>query len=903
MRNEETNQEELLREVEKLRSKVAELEELQGDLKESRSRYEAIVGAFDGLIYICSPEYKVEFMNGRFVERTGRNPVGEDCYLALHDLDEICPWCVNERVFAGETIRWEVKSPKDDCWYYVVNTPIPHSDGTVSKMAMIQDVTERKLSEMALRDSEERFRSTFEQAAVGICHVAPDGRFIRVNQKLCDILGYTSADLLSRTFQEITHPDDLEADLSYVKQILQGRIQSYSMEKRYIRNDGSHLWASLTVSPAREPDGSPKYFISVVEDISYRKEAEEAVRESEAQYRSLVEFSPDGVFVQVRERIEFANSAMAKMIGADSPEDLKGVLVLNLVHPDYRKAIQERICTNLEQGKSVPLLEQKLVRVDGSVFDAEAVGAPITYRGRKARQVLVRDISERKRAEDELLRLFAAVENAGETIVVTDSDGSIIYVNPTFEEITGYSRQEALGRSPRILKSGKHDRSFYRRMWETLVSGQVWRGRFTNRRKDGTLFEETATISPIMDTSGQIVNYVAVKRDVTNEVILQKQLLQAQKMEAVGTLAGGIAHDFNNLLQAILGYSDLLLMRKAPGDPERNKLEVIQQAARDGADLVSRILTFSRESDTKAHPVDLNEEVRKAQKLIRRTIPRMIDIELLLAEDLRIIDADPGQLEQVLLNLAVNAHHAMPDGGKLLIETSNVSLTDDYLRSHLGAVPGKYVLLTVSDTGVGMPADVLERIFDPFFTTKTNGEGTGLGLSMVHGIVSQHGGYIRCYSELGRGSSFKIYFPVIARESTHDVAMTREMPAFGMETILLVDDDERVRKMAAQMIERGGYQVITARSGEEALQTYVSRREDIALVILDLIMPGMGGKRCLDELLRMDPNVRVLFASGYSSDGISQEEKRAGARGFICKPYDTIDILGAIRKVLDKGQL
>jgi PAS domain S-box-containing protein len=324
MRNGENNQEELLREVERLRSKVAELEEMQGDLKESRSRYEAIVGAFDGLIYICSPEYKVEFMNGRFVERTGRNPVGEDCYLALHDLDEICPWCVNERVFAGETIRWEVQSPKDDCWYYVVNTPIPHSDGTISKMAMIQDVTERKLSEMALRESEERFRSTFEQAAVGICHVAPDGRFIRVNEKLCDILGYTSADLLSRTFQEITHPDDLEADLDYVKQVLEGKIQSYSMEKRYIRDDGSHLWASLTVSLTREPDGSPKYFISVVEDISYRKEAQMAVRESEAQYRSLVEFSPDGVFVQVGERIEFANSAMAKMIGADSPKDLKG---------------------------------------------------------------------------------------------------------------------------------------------------------------------------------------------------------------------------------------------------------------------------------------------------------------------------------------------------------------------------------------------------------------------------------------------------------------------------------------------------------------------------------------------------------------------------------------------------
>jgi PAS domain-containing protein len=214
------NQEQLLKELEELRAKVAQLESMRSEVQESRSRYAAIVEAFDGLIYICSPEYKVEFMNSRFIERTGRNPIGEDCYRALHDLDEICPWCVNEKVYAGETVRWEVQSPKDERWYYVVNTPIRRSDGTVSKMAMIQDVTERKLAEISVRESEDRFRSTFEQAAVGICHVSPDGRFVRVNQKLCDILGYSSDELLSRTFQEITHPDDLDADLDYVSQVL-----------------------------------------------------------------------------------------------------------------------------------------------------------------------------------------------------------------------------------------------------------------------------------------------------------------------------------------------------------------------------------------------------------------------------------------------------------------------------------------------------------------------------------------------------------------------------------------------------------------------------------------------------------------------------------------------------------
>jgi two-component system cell cycle sensor histidine kinase/response regulator CckA len=380
-------------------------------------------------------------------------------------------------------------------------------------------------------------------------------------------------------------------------------------------------------------------------------------------------------------------------------------------------------------------------------------------------------------------------------------------------------------------------------------------------------------------------------------------LLHAQKLESLGVLAGGIAHDFNNLLQAILGYSELLLMKKGPGDPDCKRLEVIHRAARDGADLVSRILTFSRKVESLVRPIDLNEQILKAQELLRRTVPRMIDIELVLAEDLQIIDADTAQVEQVLLNLGINAQHAMPDGGRIIIETSNVSLSDEYLRTHLGAKPGHYVLLTFSDTGVGIDPEVLDRIFEPFFTTKTSGEGTGLGLAMVHGIISQHGGYIRCYSEPGRGTSFKIYFPVSASEFlSEDLTLTREMPAFGTQTILLVDDDDRVREVGREMMEMAGYTVLTACNGEEALERYAALRDEIDVVILDLIMPGMGGKRCLEELLRIDPHVRVVLASGFTSIGLANEHDGSGKSGFISKPYDSKEILGAIRTVLDRGQ-
>ncbi len=281
----------------------------------------------------------------------------------------------------------------------------------------------------------------------------------------------------------------------------------------------------------------------------------------------------------------------------------------------------------------------------------------------------------------------------------------------------------------------------------------------------------------------------------------------------------------------------------------------------------------------------------------------MIQIDVSLDENLRIIDADPAQIEQVILNLGVNAHHAMSEGGRIVIETANVTLSDEYCSVHLEAKPGRYALLSISDTGVGMSPEVMDRIFEPFFTTKTDGEGTGLGLAMVHGIISQHGGYIRCYSEPGLGTTFKIYFPVSTAELTVDVYETREMPAFGDETILLVDDDDRVREMAQQMIEMAGYKVIAAQGGADALVKYNTHMDEISLVILDLIMPGLGGIRCLEAIMRIDPKARVILASGYSSNGLTLDEKGKGARAFISKPYDAKDILRAIRNVLDQEDI
>jgi PAS domain S-box-containing protein len=370
-------------------------------------------------------------------------------------------------------------------------------------------------------------------------------------------------------------------------------------------------------------------------------------------------------------------------------------------------------------------------------------------------------IIESHAAREQERKLITAVEQSADSIVITDSNGAIIYVNPAVEKITGYNSRELIGQNPRVLKSGEHDQSFYKALWDTITDGKTWSGRFVNRRKDGATYKEEATISPVLNGVGKITNFVAVKRDVTKNLELQAQLFQAQKMEAIGTLAGGFAHDFNNLLQVILGYLDLILSGQGLSAQLQANLEEIRRAARSGADLVKRMLIFSRKTSTQIESVNLNTIVEQVSSLLGRSMPKLIEIELLTDKDLWAISADPGQMEQLLMNLAINGRDAMPDGGKLTIETQNIVLDEEYCIAHLGLKRGRYALLSVTDTGTGMDEETAKHIFEPFFTTKEAGKGTGLGLSVVYGVVEQHGGKIICDSQLSVGTTFNVYFPVI----------------------------------------------------------------------------------------------------------------------------------------------
>jgi PAS domain S-box-containing protein len=514
---------------------------------------------------------------------------------------------------------------------------------------------------------------------------------------------------------------------------------------------------------------------------------------------------------------------------------------------------------------------------------------------------LANEISVRERAEDDLSKEKRFIEGALDTLtdafVVFDLGGKFLRWNKAVNEITGYSDTEISNLSPLDF--------FAREDFQRAADAIATVAEEGHATLDSSVVTKAQEIIPfefssdlIRDERGMPVYMCAVGRDATERKQLEDQLRQAQKMEAVGTLAGGIAHDFNNLLQIILGYSDLLMVNKME-DRNREKLRIIRRAAQDGSELVRGLLTFSRMVKTSPRPLDLNQIVTQISDMLCRTIPKMIHIKLMLADDLKTVYVDPGQMEQVLLNLAVNARDAMPDGGRLTIETENTKLNDRKAGARLELDPGEYVLLKVSDTGHGMDKAIIEHIFEPFYTTKKTGEGTGLGLAMVFGIVKSHKGEIVCCSEPGNGTTFRVYLPAVDSEIEQEEATPAAVSYPGTETILLVDDEELVKDLAKEILESAGYRALVAGSGPEALDIYKKQGPDISLVILDMIMPEIGGQRCLDELLNINPEAKVLVASGYSVEELIQESIEAGAKGFLGKPYDSEQILQKVRKILD----
>jgi two-component system, cell cycle sensor histidine kinase and response regulator CckA len=506
----------------------------------------------------------------------------------------------------------------------------------------------------------------------------------------------------------------------------------------------------------------------------------------------------------------------------------------------------------------------------------------------------------RQRAEAELRLQSAALTAAADSIVITDRNGTIQWVNPAFTALTYYRAEDAIGKNPRELsKSGLHDQRFYRDMWNTILAGHVWHGEMTNRRKDGSLYSEEQSITSVKDARGELTHFVAIGRDLTEQKRLEAQLLHAQKMEVVGRLASGIAHDFNNLLTVINGTAELILMDLKEGEPVRADVQAIGKAGMRAASLTRQLLAFSRKQIMKPVALNLNSLLADLKDMLQRLIGENITLMIVPAKDGGRIMADPGQIEQVVMNLAVNARDAMANGGRLTIETRDVELDEASAAEHPSLQPGPHVSLAISDTGGGMDEATRVQIFDPFFTTKESGKGTGLGLSTVYGIIKQSGGSIGVSSELGMGSTFTIYLPLVADVTQKSPPAPTVTSVRDAETVLIVDDEEAICRLTKRVLQSAGYTVLTASSGGEALLLLERHDGPVHLMLTDMVMPRVSGRELAAQLTDLRPRMKVLYMSGYTDDTILRRGLLDRAAHFIAKPYTTAELTRTVREVLD----
>jgi len=630
-----------------------------------------------------------------------------------------------------------------------------------------------------------------------------------------------------------------------------------------------------------------------------RSRAEREKHQAEEMFVRLLDFTPMGVAVYTEKgEIFYVNQSILDLLEAE-PEQVFGHNVFDFLLPSYHQIARDRIRRLLSGKKNQPAVI-KVKGVRGKVRDVEIVSARFTFADQTSIITVLRDVTRELKRKAEQQRLVTAIEQARESVIITDADGKIEYVNPAFTRITGFSREESLGQTPRLLQSGYHDREFYEQLWQTLLSGQVWQGRFVNQRKDGTRFTELATVSPVRDVTGEITHFVAVKRDITHEVELEDKLRQAQKMEAIGTLAGGIAHDFNNILGAIMGFADMGLLQTEAGSPVHDALFNIRRAGKRAADLVQQILTFSRQSAAEKYPVAVRPLINESLKLLRASLPATITIHQELTDEDVFVLADPTQLQQVIINLCTNGFHAMQErGGELTVRLQVLSGDACPLSTRMG--DERCLCLVVADTGTGMAPEVMERIFDPFFTTKKPGEGTGMGLSVVHGIIRDIGGEIRVESTPGQGTTFTIHLPLTEGVPEVEDPGPGELPR-GQEHVVVIDDEEDILTTSRMMLEHLGYRATLRDDPVTTLNELVNGGLVCDLVLTDQTMPGLTGLELARRLKESRPDLPVVICTGYSDKVNEESTAEAGAEGLLLKPVELRDLAVLLRDILDRKE-
>jgi PAS domain S-box-containing protein len=771
----------------------------------------------------------------------------------------------------------------------------------VTEIELRREMAWRRQAEQGRRDSDEQFYSTFEQSGIGMAVMSPDGRWLRVNQALCDLLGSAPDDLVGFSAEARTHPDDVPADREAIRLLLTGECRTYTVEKRYLTRSGEVLWALVNVSLVTDAEGKPTHLIAAIQDITERKQAEAALRASEERYRFVAQASKEVVWDWdlLTDQVVWDEGTGPLLDYQPAELGATADWWYERLHPEDRERVVGSLDSAIRQGETVWSEEYRFRRADGSYADVQdrarivhdETDAPVRVVSAMA------DLTEGRRSERRLHQVLDALPTG---VWIVDRQGRIVLDNIASREIWGPVRYLELDQLPaynsRWAASGQ---PFQPNEWgvaQALESGEsVLNQEITIDIPGGGQKTIVNSALPIRDAEGQTVGALNLSEDVTGKRAeeeagsqREEEERQADKMDAVGRLAGGIAHDFNNLLTGILTYSELILQELRPSDPLRADIEQIRHAGQRAAGLTRQLLAFSRRQVLQPRVVSLNALATELEPMLSRLLGTDVALDLLLAPEAGNVTVDPGQMEQVLVNLITNARDAMPRGGRVSITTANAQLRDT-----------PYVAIAVKDTGSGMDAATQARVFEPFFTTKQGSSGTGLGLSTVFGIIEQSGGHIVVESQPDQGSEFTIYLPRYTGSEPALSTAERDVPQGGSETLLLVEDEATVRSSVRRLLEWHGYRVIEAGNGREALRIYEDNPEAIDLVLTDLVMPEMGGHELVEQLRIRNPALRAVFMSGYTERPLANDTSMHPATGFVEKPFTVDTLMRRLREALE----
>jgi PAS domain S-box-containing protein len=750
------------------------------------------------------------------------------------------------------------------------------------------------------RESDDRFRSLFEAAATGIAVARPDGTFLQANAAYCQMLGYTEDELRSLTFVELTHPDDLTLNRALRAEMFAGTRESFLMEKRYLKKGGGVIWTRHSVSATRGPGGDITTLIVIAEDINEQKQAQDALRHSEERLRLITDLVPHGIFAKDSAgRHIFANPALAELAGLSVGEMLGKDDFDLVIDKAQAEAYRADDLAVIQSGCKKVILDEPRTDLSGRTRFLQTIKIPfaVPETGEPAILGVCMDITERKRIEARFRRL---VDANVQGVFFWNTKGQTTGANDAFLRMVGYTREDLeAGRvSWADMTPPEFAEQDHRVLKELAATGVCDPFEKEFIRQDGShvpVFMGPATFEDNRDEGFCFV------LDLSERKRLEQQFLRVQRMESIGTLAGGLAHDLNNILQPILLCVDFL-REESSWTERRENLEMIDICAQRGADIVRQVLSFAR--GLEGERIDLHPRflLKELEHIIKDTFPKNIRLLFSVADDICSLSGDPTQMHQILLNLCVNARDAMPDGGSLLISAENRTLDEHYVGMNVEAKAGRYVCISVIDSGTGIPQKIIDRIFEPFFTTKELNKGTGLGLSTVLAIVKSHEGIVNVQSQPGKGTTFDVYLPATRHSLEAQQNQTRQviMPRGNGETILVVDDEISILTITRQTLEAFGYRVLCAQDGIEAIAIYAEQRHEIAVVLTDMMMPAMDGTSLIRVLLRINPAVKIVRSSGLSSQFSGNGLPEAGVKHFLMKPYTAETLLTTMRAILDE---